>query len=253
MSLVSVNRAIVEVLGPIRDDFQLLSVEQQDVLFQVTVIALVSKLLSKSKIHMNQVDNILLSGDPSRATEAQSVLESFFSKKARAPVGFTSDQAVTYGAALQGNVINGEGEYYGDGCQGLTMDVNRLDLGFENSTGDFIHVIPRNTLIPIRKSVKVSTAEDYQEAVTIRVLERAREKTFGNKELGILRLVDLPRLPKGVLEIVISFELDTNDKLEVSTRYEGGPEAENLSFGERKYTEEEIESLLNLTAVPAES
>ncbi|CZT10378.1 uncharacterized protein RAG0_14866 [Rhynchosporium agropyri] len=100
MSLVSVNRAIVEVLGPIRDDFQLLSMEQQGVLSPVTVVALIRKLLSKSKIYMNQVDNILLFGDPSRATEAQSVLESFFNKKARAPVGFRSDQAVTYGAAL---------------------------------------------------------------------------------------------------------------------------------------------------------
>lgn len=257
LSLVSNDHGVFEVLGTARDkssrqnDFKMSKMEQQSTLSPSRIIELVEQLLSEPKLEMNEVDDIVLSGDPSHMTEAQRVLESYFGKKALAPIGFSNDQAVVYGAAMQGYRLISEQQ--NDGCAGLQMDATPLHLGIETSTGGFAKVIPRNYVFPTAKSIIVSTAEDNQENVTIRILEGARETALGNRELGTLKLTGLPHKPKGVLEIDVYFEVDANEVLIVSAGWKGRSEVEKLVVGAREYTKDEIESLVASSDLPAEN
>lgn len=214
---------------------------------------MVEELLSESKVELNGIDDIVLSEDPSRTTEAQGVLESYFGKLALAPIGFPNDQAVVYGAAIQGYSIITDEPNYGGECGGLPVDITPLDLGIETSTGDFAKLISRRRIIPVANSIIVSTAEDNQENVTIRILEGARETAFGNRELGTLNLTGLPHKPKGVLEIDVLFVIETNGVLYVSAGCKGRSKVEELVVGARKYTNDEIRSLVASSDLPAEN
>ncbi|PQE08898.1 glucose-regulated 78 of hsp70 family protein [Rutstroemia sp. NJR-2017a BVV2] len=250
MSLVSSDHGVFEVLGTVRDK-KMSKMEQQSILSPNRIIELVELLLSGPKIEMNKVDDIVLSGDPSHMAEAQRVLESYFGKKALAPIGFSNDQAVVYGAAMQGYRLLREQQ--NDGCAGLLMDATPLHLGIETSTGGFAKVIPRNYVFPTRKSIIVSTAEDNQDNATIRILEGAWETALGNRELGTLRLTGLPRKPKGVLEINVYFEVNANEVLIVSAGWKGRSDVEKLVIGAREYTMDEIESLVAASDLAAEN
>ncbi|PQE29875.1 glucose-regulated 78 of hsp70 family protein [Rutstroemia sp. NJR-2017a WRK4] len=257
LSLVSIDHGVFEVLGTVRDksshqnDFKMSKIEQQSILSPNRIIELVKQLLSEPKLEMNEVDDIVLSGNPSHMIEAQRVLESYFGKKALAPIGFSNDQAVVYGAAIQG--YNFLREQQIDGCAGLYWDVTPLHLGIKTSTGGFAKVIPQNYVFPIRRSIIVSTTEDNQESVTIRVLEGARETALGNRELGTLELAGLPHKPKGVLEIEVCFEVDANEVLTVSAGWKGRSGVEKLVVGAREYTKDELESLVASSELPAEN
>ncbi|KAH6720620.1 heat shock protein 70kD, peptide-binding domain-containing protein [Leptodontidium sp. MPI-SDFR-AT-0119] len=127
--------------------------------------------------------------------------------------------------------------------RGSPVDITPLDLGIETSTGDFAKLISRRRMIPVANSIIVSTAEDNQENVTIRILEGARETAFGNRELGTLNLTGLPHKPKG----------ETNGVLYVSAGCKGRSKVEELVVGARKYTNDEIRSLVASSDLPAEN
>ncbi|KAM3072169.1 hypothetical protein ACMFMF_007562 [Clarireedia jacksonii] len=255
LSLVSSDHGVFEVQSTVRGEsspqngFTMFKVEQQSILSSSRIIELVQKLLFETKLEIDEVDDIVLSGNTSHMIEAQRDIESYFGKKVLAPIGFSNDQAVVYGAAMLGYYLFSEQQ--SNGCVGLLMDVTLLHLGIETSTGDFAKVIPRNCVIPTRKSIIVSTAEDNQENVTIRVLEGARETTLGSRELGTLKLTGLPHKPKGVLEISVHFEADASEGLVVSARLKGRSEVEKLFVGAREYTEDEIESFMASSDLPA--
>src|SRR5437762_10700003 len=125
------------------------------------------------------------------------------------------DEAVAIGAAIQGSVLSG------DVTDVLLLDVTPLSLGIETLGGVFTRLIDRNTTIPTKKSQVFSTAEDSQNAVTIRVFQGEREMAADNKILGQFDLVGIPPAPRGVPQIEVTFDIDANGIVNVSAKDKG--------------------------------
>ncbi|KAL2076224.1 hypothetical protein VTL71DRAFT_1167 [Oculimacula yallundae] len=189
------------------------------------------------RFHKSEGEKVFLAGEPSRTVEAQAVLESFFGKKASTPVAFSNVEVVVYGAATHGyDMIS-----Y-DGIECYMLDSTPLDLGIKISTGDFVKVIRRNTVIPTRKRIGVTTIEDNQEDVAIRIFEGAEGKAFRDRVLGTLDLTGLPRELKGVSRIEVTLELDANGIMKATAECKGN--IDTLWVDAREYTQDEIENLL---------
>jgi molecular chaperone DnaK len=140
----------------------------------------------------------------------QSAVTEFFGKEPKKDVN--PDEAVAIGAAVQGGVLAG------DVKDVLLLDVTPLSLGIETLGGVFTRLIDRNTTIPTKKSQVFSTAEDGQNAVTIRVSQGEREMAADNKLLGQFDLVGLPPAPRGVPQVEVTFDIDANGIVHVSAK-----------------------------------
>jgi len=171
------------------------------------------KAIADAGVTKNQIDEVILVGGMSRMPKVREVVEEFFGTKPH--TGVNPDEVVAMGAAIQAGVLQG------DVKDVLLLDVTPLSLGIETLGGVFTRMIDRNTTIPTKKSQVYSTAEDNQQAVTIRVFQGEREMAADNKMLGNFDLVGIPSAPRGVPQIEVTFDIDANGIVNVSAKDKG--------------------------------
>ncbi len=171
------------------------------------------KALADAGLDKGGVDEIVLVGGMTRMPRVREVVEQFFGKKPH--TGVNPDEVVAMGAAIQAGVLQG------DVKDVLLLDVTPLSLGIETLGGVFTRMIDRNTTIPTKKAQVYSTAEDNQNAVTIRVFQGEREMAADNKLLGQFDLVGIPAAPRGVPQIEVTFDIDANGIVNVSAKDKG--------------------------------
>jgi molecular chaperone DnaK len=160
-----------------------------------------------------EINEVVLVGGMTRMPKVQEVVKQLFGKEPHK--GVNPDEVVAVGAAIQAGVLAG------DVKDVLLLDVTPLSLGIETLGGVFTRLIDRNTTIPTKKSQVFSTAEDGQQAVTIRVFQGEREMAQDNKMLGQFDLMGIPPAPRGVPQIEVTFDIDANGIVNVSARDKG--------------------------------
>jgi molecular chaperone DnaK len=168
------------------------------------------KAIKDAGISAGEINEVVLVGGMTRMPKVQEVVKQFFGKEPHK--GVNPDEVVAIGAAVQAGVLQG------DVKDVLLLDVTPLSLGIETLGGVFTRIIDRNTTIPTKKSQVFSTAEDNQNAVTIRVFQGEREMAADNKILGQFDLVGIPPAPRGVPQVEVTFDIDANGIVNVQAK-----------------------------------
>lgn len=210
-------------IGPLKEDFEFKITRAQfeeicNDLF-IRCEKLVKKTLQDGGISAENVDDVVLVGGSTRIPKIQKMLGKIFGKD-KICKSINPDEAVAIGAAIQAAVLNG-GDDVSDGVPDIILlDVCPLSLGVETTGGLMSVIIPRNSMVPIKKSKIYSTTEDNQTSVTIQVFEGERSATKNNRLLGSFELEGLQCLPRGTPKIRVSFELDADGIFTVSAKNE---------------------------------
>ena len=168
------------------------------------------KALADAKLSASQIDEVILVGGSTRIPKVQELVKEFFGKEPNKSVN--PDEVVAIGAAIQGGVLAG------DVKDVLLLDVTPLSLGIETLGGVMTKIIESNTTIPIHKEQVFSTAADNQPSVEIRVLQGERPMAKDNKQIGVFHLDGIAPAPRGIPQIEVSFDIDTNGILSVSAK-----------------------------------
>uniref|UniRef100_A0A667ZAV5 Endoplasmic reticulum chaperone BIP n=1 Tax=Myripristis murdjan TaxID=586833 RepID=A0A667ZAV5_9TELE len=202
----------------------------------------VQKVLEDADLKKSDIDEIVLVGGSTRIPKIQQLVKEFFNGKEPSR-GINPDEAVAYGAAVQAGVLSGE-EDTGDL---VLLDVCPLTLGIETVGGVMTKLIPRNTVVPTKKSQIFSTASDNQPTVTIKVYEGERPLTKDNHLLGTFDLTGIPPAPRGVPQIEVTFEIDVNGILRVTAEDKGTGNKNKITItnDQNRLTPEDIERMVN--------
>src|SRR5467141_556701 len=195
------------------------------------------KALKDAGLTAGEIGEVVLVGGMTRMPKVQEVVKQLFGKEPHK--GVNPDEVVAIGAAIQAGVLQG------DVKDVLLLDVTPLSLGIETLGGVFTRIIDRNTTIPTKKSQVFSTAEDNQNAVTIRVFQGEREMAADNKMLGQFDLMGIPPAPRGVPQIEVSFDIDANGIVNVHAKDKAtGKEQQIRIQASGGLTESEIQKMV---------
>ena len=204
------------------------------------------KALSDAGLSASDINDVILVGGMTRMPKVTEIVKNFFGKEPSK--GVNPDEVVAMGAAIQAGVLQG------DVKDVLLLDVTPLSLGIETLGGVFTKLIERNTTVPTKKSQVFSTAEDNQNAVTIRVFQGEREMAADNKLLGQFDLVGIPPAPRGTPQIEVTFDIDANGIVNVSAKDKStGKEQQIKIQASGGLSDEEIDKMVKDAEANAET
>ncbi len=178
------------------------------------------KALSDAGMKSSDIDEVILVGGSTRIPVIQEVVENFFGKKPSK--GVNPDEVVAVGAAIQGGVLTGEVKDV------LLLDVTPLSLGIETLGGVMTRLIEANTTIPTKKNETFTTASDNQSSVEIHILQGERPMANQNKSIGRFHLDGIPPAPRGIPQIEVTFDIDSNGILNVSAKDKGTGKTQSI-------------------------